>query len=146
MELRLGFSGFDAVSNQFSIVDNPCPELRSCVHEMFFDRGSENREVLQQYAILNKVKSPNFSVGLWVGLVICDLLLSGEVVPMAALTASVPQLQGFRCLNFNQREYPALGLFDQAKVFGILILYSAPLLSSFASKKMVPSNRHLLQD
>jgi hypothetical protein len=42
MKLRLGLSNFDAVSNQFLIVENPCPELRNCVREMFFDCGVEN--------------------------------------------------------------------------------------------------------
>jgi hypothetical protein len=142
MKLHLGFSNFDAVRDQFAIVDNPCPELGNCVCEMFFDRGPENQDVLWQYTILKKVKSLNFLVGL----VICDLLLGGKVVLMAALIASVAQLQGFRCHNLNQCDDPALGLFDQAKAFGIVVLYSAPLFSEFASKKMVPSNRHLLQD
>jgi hypothetical protein len=125
MKLRLGFNNFDAVSNQFSIVDNSCPELRNCVCEMFFDRGPENQDVLRQYAILKNVKSPNFLVGL----VICNLLLGGKVLPMAALIASFPQLQELCCHKFNQRDDPALGLFDQAKAFGIVILYSAPLFS-----------------
>jgi hypothetical protein len=92
---------------------------------MFFDRGPENQDILRHYTSPKKVKSPNFLVGL----VICNLLLGGKVVPMSALIASVPQLQGFLCHKFNQRGDPALGLFDQAKAFGIVILCMAPLFS-----------------